>query len=63
MGGCKKGLKLLFQAKDNEKVDLTNRLKLEFFKLEKIFERKLSLKLTNEDSTLKNTKEIKSQEK
>lgn len=55
--------KLLPQVKNDEKVDLTNKLKLEFFKLEKVFDGSISLNPTDEDSTLKNTKEIRSQGK
>lgn len=52
--------KLLPQVKDDKEVDLTNKLRLEFFKLEKVFDGSITLTPTEDDSTLKSPKEIRS---
>lgn len=55
--------KLLPQVRDTENVDLTNKLRLEFYKLEKTFTGSISLNPTSDDKTLINPKSIKPQEK
>lgn len=55
--------KLLPQVRDSENVDLTNKLRLEFYKLEKTFTGSISLNPTSGDKTLVNPKSIKPQEK
>lgn len=53
--------KLLPEVRDDKQVDLTNKLKLEFYKLEKVFDG--SITLTGDDGTIKNPKTVKPQEK
>lgn len=55
--------KLLPEVRDDKQVDLTNKLKLEFYKLEKVFDGSISLNPTGDDGTIKNPKTVKSQEK
>lgn len=55
--------KLLSEVKDDKQVDLTNKLKLEFYKLEKVFDGSISLNPTGDDGTIKNPKTVKPQEK
>lgn len=55
--------KLLPEVRDNRQVDLTNKLKLEFYKLEKVFDGSITLNPTDDDSTIKNPKTVKPQEK
>lgn len=55
--------KLLPEVRDNRQVDLTNKLKLEFYKLEKVFDGSITLNPTDNDSTIKNPKTVKPQEK
>lgn len=55
--------KLLPQVKDNEQVDLTNKLRLELYKLEKVFDGSIVLNPTEQDETLKNPKSVTSIEK
>ena len=55
--------KLLPQVRDSENVDITNKLRLEFYKLEKTFTGSISLNPTLDDKTLVNPKSIKPQEK
>lgn len=52
--------KLLPQVKDDKEVDLTNKLRLEFFKLEKVFDGSIILNPIEDDSVLKSPKEIRS---
>ena len=52
--------KLLPQVKDDTQVDLNNKLRLEFYKLEKSFEGSIALEPTKTDEMLINTKEAKS---
>lgn len=55
--------KLLPEVRDNKEVDLTNKLKLEFYKLEKVFDGSISLNPTEDDETLKNPKTVSSPDK
>lgn len=55
--------KLLPEVRDNRQVDLTNKLKLEFYKLEKVFDGSITLNPTDNDSTIKNPKTVKPQGK
>ena len=55
--------KLLPEVRDNKEVDLTNKLKLEFYKLEKVFDGSISLNPIEDDETLKNPKTVSSPDK
>ena len=51
--------KLLPSARDNTQIDLNNKLRLEFYKLEKSFEGSIALESTKNTELLINTKEAK----
>ena len=55
--------KLLPEVRDDKQVDLTNKLKLEFYKLEKVFDGSISLNPTGDDGTIKNPKTVKPQKR